>query len=602
MSYNDGNVKIIADELKWAKDKRYSTALLLGAGMSVSAGIPLARDMIAEVKRQFPHLASTCERETYPAYMGLLAPAQRRKLIGSLIDNAKINLAHLYLGALVKENYIDRILTTNFDPLVIRSLALFNLYPAVYDFAASQAFISGEAAQLSVFYLHGQRDGFVLLNTEEEINRHSEKVKYVFHDVARGRCWIVIGYSGENDPVFERLGEVGVFQNKLFWVGYKEEEPKKHVLEKILEPRDKFGYYVKGYDADSFFLELAKELNLPEPQIISRPFSHLKEAINTIAEFSIDDKLANPTKETKKWIDTAIKGFEERKGFEHIAAAQKSTIDIDEMIRKTRDIWVHGRFSQIDQILDSVLSSGIVEANQYLAFALNNWGNALLKLAKTKEGEEAEVLSKQFFEKYEPSLKLKLEESLDIVSIPLSDLARTKEGEEAEALFKQSFEKYGQSLKIKRDQHEALNNWGNALSDFAKTKEGEEAEVLFKQSFEKYEQSLKIKPDQHEALYDWGNALSDFAKTKEGEEAEVLFKQSLEKLVNAEEIKEGVAAYNLACIYALLGKIKKSLIWLEKGLKLEPTPSRKHILADSDLDNIKDTDDFKRLINLYRPE
>lgn len=252
MSYDSANIKIIAEQFRWAKDKDYSIAVLLGAGMSVSAGIPLAKGMVEEIKNQFPNLASTCAKETYPAYMSLLAPAQRRRLIGSFVDNAKINLAHLYLGALVKENYVDRILTTNFDPLVIRSLALFNIYPAVYDFAASQEFIPGEAAQLSVFYLHGQRDGFVLLNTDEEISKHSERLKYVFQDVARGRCWIIIGYSGENDPVFERLAEVDVFQNKLFWIGYKDKEPNDHVLEKILEPKSKFGYYVKGYDADSF--------------------------------------------------------------------------------------------------------------------------------------------------------------------------------------------------------------------------------------------------------------------------------------------------------------------------------------------------------------
>ena len=163
MSYNVANIKIIAEQFRWAKNKGFSIAVLLGAGMSESAGIPLAKGMVKEVKKQFPLLAATCKKETYPAYMSLLAPAQRRQLIGSFVDKAKINLAHLYLGALVKENYVDRILTTNFDPLVIRSLALFNIYPAIYDFAASQEFVPGEAAQLSVFYLHGQRDGFVLL-------------------------------------------------------------------------------------------------------------------------------------------------------------------------------------------------------------------------------------------------------------------------------------------------------------------------------------------------------------------------------------------------------------------------------------------------------
>ncbi len=560
MSYNQATVKIIAEQLRWAKDKELSTAVLLGAGMSVTAGIPLARGMIEEVKKQFPELASTCESETYPAYMSLLAPAQRRQLIGSFVDKAKVNAAHLYLGELVKEGYVDRILTTNFDPLAIRSLALFNIFPAVYDFAASEEFIPGEAAELSVFYLHGQRDGFVLLNTEEEINEHSEKIKNVFQDVSRGRSWIIIGYSGENDPVFYRLAEVDVFQHKLFWIAYKDQEPKEHVLEKILNPKNKFGCYAKGFDADSFFLELSKELALPEPQIISKPFSHLKEVINNIAEYNIDGKLVDPTKETRKWVESAIWGFEEGKGFEDVEDAQKKKIDTDEMTRKIRDIWVHGRFNEIDDIFDTVRSRGSAEANEYLAFALNNWGSALI------------------------------------------DLARIKGGEEAEALLNQAIQKCKKSLEIKPDRHTALNNWGNALIELARKKEGEEAEALLNKSIEKYEHALKIKPDLHEALYNWGAALSDLAKKKEGDEAENLFNQSFEKLMAAERINDGSGAYNIACFNALRDKIKESLVWLEKGLKMKSTPSRKHILADTDLDKIKGLAEFKRILDLYRPE
>ena len=126
MDYNIANIQIIAEQLRYAKDEGYSTAILMGAGMSISAGIPSAKGMIDKIKNQFPHLCNTCENETYPAYMSLLAPAQRRKFIGSFIDKAKINLAHLYLGSIVKKGYVDRILTTNFDPLVARSLSLFN--------------------------------------------------------------------------------------------------------------------------------------------------------------------------------------------------------------------------------------------------------------------------------------------------------------------------------------------------------------------------------------------------------------------------------------------------------------------------------------------
>jgi len=148
----------------------------------------------------------------------------------------------------------------------------------------------------------------------------------------------------------------------------------------------------------------------------------------------------------------------------------------------------------------------------------------------------------------------------------------------------------------------ALNNWGNALSDLAEMKEGKEAEDLFKQSFEKYESALEIKHDNHEALDSWGAALLDLAKMKEGKEAEDLFKQSIEKLMKAEEIKEGYAAYNIACFNSLLGEVKDSLLWLEKSLKMKFAPLKSHILEDSDLDNIKATDDFNRLMSEYLPE
>lgn len=137
MNYQTADVDIIAETLRFNKKYSYPTAVLVGAGMSVSAGIPAAGGMMKEIRQQFPSsLAKKCVKKTYPAYMELLSPAQRRTLIGSFVDIARINMAHLYLGALVKEDYVDRVLTTNFDPLVIRSLALFNLYPAVYDFAA----------------------------------------------------------------------------------------------------------------------------------------------------------------------------------------------------------------------------------------------------------------------------------------------------------------------------------------------------------------------------------------------------------------------------------------------------------------------------------
>jgi hypothetical protein len=59
------------------------------------------------------------------------------------------------------------------------------------------------------------RDGFVLLNTCEEVNKHRRYVKPVFEDARKGRIWIVVDYSGENDPVLDLLANVRTFEYGL---------------------------------------------------------------------------------------------------------------------------------------------------------------------------------------------------------------------------------------------------------------------------------------------------------------------------------------------------------------------------------------------------
>src|ERR1039458_7470156 len=65
----------------------------------------------------------------------------------------KINWAHLALAQLIDGGYIDRVLTTNFDPLVSRACALVNSFPAVYDFAASRVFNPDQISEKAIFHL-----------------------------------------------------------------------------------------------------------------------------------------------------------------------------------------------------------------------------------------------------------------------------------------------------------------------------------------------------------------------------------------------------------------------------------------------------------------
>ena len=115
-------------------------SVLLGAGCSISAGIPSASDIVRQIKVKFPAAYARAASHDYPDCMAALERGVRRDLIGAYIDKAKINWAHIALAQLIDGGYVDRVLTTNFDPLISRACALVNSFPAVYDFAASHIF------------------------------------------------------------------------------------------------------------------------------------------------------------------------------------------------------------------------------------------------------------------------------------------------------------------------------------------------------------------------------------------------------------------------------------------------------------------------------
>src|SRR6185503_18656439 len=193
----------VLETVKRAKDRDKGCTLLIGAGCSVKAGIPTASEFVEIIHKEYPRAYERAPKKTYPHVMAELLVAERHDLISKYIDNARLNWAHLAIAQLLKHGFVDRVLTVNFDPLVMRACALVGVFPAVYDFAASQYFKPDFIARQSVFYLHGQHTG------------------------------IVVGYSGENDPVFDHLAKIERYDNGLYWICYNDSPPQTHVQDHL---------------------------------------------------------------------------------------------------------------------------------------------------------------------------------------------------------------------------------------------------------------------------------------------------------------------------------------------------------------------------------
>ncbi len=580
----------IVETLKDGKDRGRGCTLLIGAGVSVTAGIPTAAGFVDLIQKRFPYkYGQVSLPRTYPKCMGQLLADERRGLISKFVDDALINWAHVCIALLIQNGYVDRVLTTNFDPLVAKACALLGVFPAVYDFAASQLFKAASLPDQAIFHLHGQRTGFVLLNTEKEVDRLSKASEPVFENAGQGRTWIVVGYSGEQDPVFKHLADIPGFDNGLFWVSYKDQQPADHVQNTLLSD-EKSAFYVSGFDADSFFITLCQRLSIFPPRLVARPFTHLAGILSMFAPYQLPGQSTGEdvTRIAREWISSAVRQFEEQISAASQHAQAGTTPEGEELpdalVAAATELVMSGQyrealaFSKVYQkrkipelgdmlawahvMLGFASSKGVAtapsgeQANKLFSTAenefrlaldikpqmheaLNMWANLLGDMAKSSSGDEADGLYALAGEKYSEVLKLTPNdhEVLYNWGITLGDQANTKTGAEADRLYVLAGEKYARAVQIQPDYHQAFYNWGITLGEQANIKSGEEADQLYVLAEQKYAQALKIKPDRFDAFYNWGIILGDRARTKPQEEAARLYALATEKYAEASKIK-----------------------------------------------------------------
>ena len=532
------SIGAIKETLQIAKSRKRGCTLLIGAGCSVTAGIPTAAGFVNIIRDEHKLAYERAAAKTYPQCMAELLLAERRDLIARYVDKAQINWAHLCMALLMQSGYVDRVLTTNFDLLVVRACAVLGVFPAVYDFATSQLLKRADIPGQAVFYLHGQRTGFVLMNTDEDMNNDAKLLGPVFDDAGSGRVWVVVGYSGENDPVFGHLAEVQRFDNGLFWIGYQDSEPAPHVRDHLVG-QDKDAFFTKGFDADSFFVALTRELNIFPPDLVAKPFTYLERALANIAPFVEpgssgaafeDDVMRTP----RASIRNAITQFEN--GMEIITHGMSPDLPAQERAMlhavAARYLLMAGRYEEVLGFANSMMPPLSPEFSNVLSMAYVLQGNALLDRAKaTSDVEEADHLFRTKA-MYESAIAVKPDrsEALHNWGNLLLDEAKRATGALADRLFLDAEEKYGQALAPDPNRYDVLVNWGNLLLDRAKsTATLETARRFFSEAEKKYQAALRLKPDLPSVMISWGNLLLDRGKSERGEDALRLFRAAKEK-------------------------------------------------------------------------
>lgn len=603
----------LASFIKQQKEKGQPFVLFTGAGCSKTAGIPLASEFVKEINEKYSleiKGLSEQNQKDYGQCMNVIGKDERRKLIKGYIDKAKINWTHLVIAILVQQGLIKRVMTFNFDNLLARSCGLLGLYPATYDFTATNLDLQDLIVDPAIVHLHGQSHGFNLLNSYDETSQHAEALSNFINSTLNASPAIFIGYSGQADAFFPTLASKYRGQHRLFWCD-RGEEANPEINQALLNKHG-VAHYIQAADSDEFFIQLARELDCFPPTLISDPYAHLLHELEEVMPFPIQKdseqdllaKVKSDLKEAQKLHKSSDASHIEQLLTEgkydkviKLSESKPSVLkDNPELISwaffgKANDYADHYTETGKEKLLHLSLNSysKAAEISPYHSSCFNNWGNALAKHAKlTQQTTDYEAC----FDKYEKATVLEPDKDLTYRNwgIALTDYAKlTQLTEDHEA----SFEKFEKAIALKPDNDSTYRNWGIALANYAKlTQQAEDHEA----SFKKFEKAIALKSDHSSNYYNYGAALSERAKIAKSEAEKTKYlSHSTDILLKAETINPA-DVFNLACSYSLLNEVdkcKEKLLICEGAGTL---PGKAHLESDDDLDNVRNKEWFKQLL------
>jgi hypothetical protein len=200
-------------------------AVLLGSGVSRSAGIPTGWEITLELVRRAGIAAGAGEqddwhrwyveqREQQPNYSTLLeelasTPKERQAIIESFLkpseDEREQGLklptpAHRAIAELAKTGHVRVIITTNFDRLMENALRDVGIEPTVVS--SADGFAGAEPLTHTDCYilkLHGDFKDARILNTDSELSEYPQVFDGLLDRIFDEFGLIVAGWSGEWD-------------------------------------------------------------------------------------------------------------------------------------------------------------------------------------------------------------------------------------------------------------------------------------------------------------------------------------------------------------------------------------------------------------------
>jgi tetratricopeptide (TPR) repeat protein len=258
--------------------------------------------------------------DEYTALMGL-SLSDQQQIACEILDacDLKITWPYIRIAQLIKEGYVDTVLTTNLDTVLIEALALFGVFPAICDFHAAASVRKPDARRPQIIYLHGNRHSYNVRNTGSAVQSYDASMLRFLRNLLDNRALLVSGYSGWEDGLMTVLREHfasshdSTRPHEIFWACYREcplPPPLAHAHGV---------HYLEHAPAEVLFNDLANLIEAGPVPLVSNPLQYILEILNRIDNSTQEAKAAR--------LDEQIASI-------HAAAQQSKPVDATAILER----------------------------------------------------------------------------------------------------------------------------------------------------------------------------------------------------------------------------------------------------------------------------
>jgi len=308
-------------------------ALLLGSGLSSSAGIPTGWEILTELCRERmilekqnsekdPIIWYKNKYKKEPLYDEVIkklaqTPTDRNNLLREFFEptnedkkeGRKIPTeAHHAIAKMVQQGYIKVIVTTNFDNLIEKALDDLSIpFQTLYHDSDIKGLKPLTHSKCTVLKIHGDYRDTRFKNISNELNNYSGPLTKLLKQIFDEYGMIVSGWSAEWDTALrDTITSVRSRRYSWYWHAFTEEL--KNEAERLIKFRDG-NKIVDTAGAEHFFKELKdsvsaiaknKRVNPENSQVIVTRF---KKYISNNREIDVNDMILKYTQEITSYLE-----------------------------------------------------------------------------------------------------------------------------------------------------------------------------------------------------------------------------------------------------------------------------------------------------------